>query len=147
MQIPIAAITLLSVPVILAVVDPRWAAMAAAGATSLGNLVAWTVGLLMLRRQAAKLDVEPPDIRTGAIVFAKLLAAGLVAWALGTGLVQLAEGLIWSHRVMAILLGTVIGVVMSAAFVGLAWLLRVDEVRWIIGVVERRLLRRARSTS
>src|SRR5690625_6935372 len=40
-QIPIAAITLLSVPVILNLVDPQWAAMAAAGSTSFGNLVAW----------------------------------------------------------------------------------------------------------
>src|SRR5690625_6283330 len=38
-QIPIAAITLLSVPVILNLVDPQWAAMAAAGSTSFGNLV------------------------------------------------------------------------------------------------------------
>lgn len=147
MQIPIAAITLLSVPVILTVVDPRWAAMAAAGTTSLGNLAAWAVGLLMLRRQAARLGVEPPGIRKGAVVLAKLLAAGVVAWLLGTGLVQLTEGLIWSHRVWAIVLGSLIGAVMSAVFLGLTWLLRVDEVRWLIGIVQRRVLRRARSTS
>ena len=81
------------------------------------------------------------------MVAQSLLAAGVVAWLLGTGLVQLTEGLIWSHRVWAIVLGSLIGAVMSAVFLGLTWLLRVDEVRWLIGIVQRRFLRHARSTS
>src|SRR5690625_7861015 len=62
-QIPIASITLLSVPVILNLVDPQWAAMAAAGSTSFGNLVAWAMGLWMLRRRAAALEIGRASCR------------------------------------------------------------------------------------
>ncbi|MCT1429447.1 murein biosynthesis integral membrane protein MurJ [Brachybacterium muris] len=147
MQIPIAVVTLASVPLILTVVDPRYAAMAAAGATSLGNLVAWLTGYRMLRKQAGALQVETPSLSKGAVVLAKLVAAGVLAWAVGTGLVMLVEEAIWSHRLMAVLLGGVIGVVMTAVFVGAGWLLRVDEVRWVVGIVQRRVLRRSRVTS
>ena len=147
MQIPIAVVTLASVPLILTVVDPRYAAMAAAGATSLGNLVAWLTGHRMLRKQAGALQVETPSLTKGAVVLAKLVAAGALAWAVGTGLVMLVEEAIWSHRLMAVLLGGVIGVVMTAVFVGAGWLLRVDEVRWVVGIVQRRVLRRSRVTS
>lgn len=146
-QIPITVITLASVPVIWTLVDPRWAAMAAAAATSLGNLVAWTVGLLMLRRRAARLEVTPPGVGRGAVVLAKLGLAGVVAWAVGTGLVQLLEGAIWSHRGMAVLLGAIIGAVMTALFVGITYLLKVEEVRWVLGVLTRRLRPRTRATS
>ena len=147
MQIPIAVVTLASVPLILTVVDPRYAAMAAAGATSLGNLVAWLTGYRMLRKQAGALEVETPSLSKGAVVLAKLVAAGALAWAVGTGLVMLVEEAIWFHRLMAVLLGGVIGVVMTAVFVGAGWLLRVDEVRWVVGIVQRRVLRRSRVTS
>lgn len=47
-QIPIVAVTLISVPVILTLVDPQYAAMSAS-ATSLGNLLAWLFGMWQLR--------------------------------------------------------------------------------------------------
>ncbi|WP_341854053.1 lipid II flippase MurJ [Brachybacterium sp. GPGPB12] len=65
-QIPIAAVTLISVPVILTLVDPQYAAMSAAGATSLGNLLAWLFGLWRLRRHAARHEVAPPSLRAEA---------------------------------------------------------------------------------
>src|SRR5699024_6195735 len=138
-QIPIAAITLLSVPVILNLVDPQWAAMAAAGSTSFGNLVAWAMGLWMLRRRAAALGVETPSQRAGTIMLVKLGGAGVVSWLVGTLLVALADDLFWIHRGMAVLLGSVVGALMTVVFLAVAWVLRVDEVRGVVGLVERRI--------
>ena len=146
-QIPIAAITLISVPVILAVVDPKWAAMCAAGSTSLGNLVAWAFGLWMLRRRAAKLGVEAPSPRTGTIVLVKLGGAGVLSWLVGTGLVALAGDLFWVHRGMAVLLGTIVAMMMSIVFLAVTWMLRVDEVRWVVGMAQRKIGRGAGATS
>ncbi|WP_193106317.1 murein biosynthesis integral membrane protein MurJ [Brachybacterium sp. FME24] len=146
-QIPIAVISLAAVPVILLAVDPRWATMAAAGSTSLGNLVAWTVGMWQLRRHAARLGTTPPSIAVGAVAMGKLLAATVVSWAVGTGLVALAGDLIWSNRPAAVALGGIIGVVMAAVFAIVGWLLKVPEVRTLIGYAQRvvtRLTRRGR---
>src|SRR5699024_4323916 len=106
-QIPIAALTVLSVPLILTLVDPMYAAMSAAGAMSLGNVVAWMVGMWQLRRHAARHGTRPPNSRAGVSLFGRLAAAALVSWAVGTGLVLLAEELLWSHRLAAVLLGAV----------------------------------------
>lgn len=138
-QIPIAAITVLSVPVILTAVDPRYAAMAAAGATSLGNLAAWLLGMWQLRRLAARHRTAPPSAREGLGLFAMLGGAAVLAWAVGAGLVHLAGDLMWSHRAVAVLLGGLVGVVMTAVFVAVAYLLGVPEVRRLVATARRRL--------
>lgn len=146
-QIPIAVITVLSVPVILVLVDPMHAAMAAAGAMSLGNVVAWCVGIWQLRRHAALHETRPPSLRAGLSLFGRLAAAAVVSWALGTGLVMLAGDLIWSHRLTAVLLGALIAAVMTAVFTVIAHLLRVPEVHRLVAAARRmldRLTRRAR---
>ncbi|MGP4976226.1 murein biosynthesis integral membrane protein MurJ [Brachybacterium tyrofermentans] len=146
-QIPITAISLAAIPVILLTVDPMWATMTAAACTSLGNLVAWLVGMWQLRRHAARLGTTPPSMRTGAIVAGKLLAATVLSWAAGAGLVALLDDVIWSHRLVAVLVGAVIGVVMAMVFAAAGWVLKMTEVRWLVGQVQRvvtRLTRRGR---
>ncbi|MDN5821053.1 MAG: hypothetical protein L0H39_06135 [Brachybacterium sp.] len=145
-QIPIAALTVLSVPLILTLVDPMYAAMTAAGAMSLGNVVAWLVGIGQLRRHAVRHGTQPPSSRAGVSLFGRLAASALVSWAVGTGLVLLAGDLLWSHRLAAVLLGGVIAVVMTAVFTVLAHLLRVPEVQRLVGVARRRLDRLTRRT-
>ena len=140
-QIPIAAVTLISVPVILTLVDPQYAAMSAAGATSLGNLLAWLFGLWQLRRHAARHEVAPPSLRAEALLLGKLIAAGALSWAAGTGLVILLDGLIWQHRALAVVLGMVIGAVMIVVFTAAGHVLRVPEVRQLVGATRRLVLR------
>ncbi|MDN5688863.1 MAG: hypothetical protein L0G94_19605 [Brachybacterium sp.] len=143
-QIPIALISIAAVPVILTTVDPMWATMAAAGSTSLGNLVAWVVGMWQLRRHAAALGTTPPSIRTGVITTGKLLAATVASWAVGTGLVTVAADLIWWHRATAVLLGGVVAVVMAVVFAAIGWALKVGEVRQLIGYAQRVVTRLTR---
>lgn len=140
-QIPIALVTVLSVPIILTMVDPAYAAMAAAGSTSLGSLLAWLLGIWQLRRLAARHETLPPSAAAGALMFGKLAAAALVSWALGTALVQLADDLFWTHRALAVLLGALVAGVMVVVFAAVAYLLRVPEVRHLIDAVRRRLRR------
>ncbi|MGP9536707.1 murein biosynthesis integral membrane protein MurJ [Brachybacterium sp. AOP43-C2-M15] len=140
-QIPITAITLISVPIILTAVDPMYAAMAAAGATSIGNLVAWLMGMWQLRRHAARHDAVPPSAAAGFVLFAKLAASALVSWGVGTALVALAGDLFWTHRASAVLLGALVGGVMVVVFTVIAYLLRVPEMRQLVGT-GRRLLHR-----
>ena len=146
-QIPITVISLAAIPVILLTVDPMWATMTAAACTSLGNLVAWLVGMWQLRRHATRLGTTPPSLRTGAIAAGKLVAATVLSWAAGAGLVALLDDVIWSHRLMAVLVGAVIGVIMAMVFAAAGWVLRMNEVRQLIGQVQRvvtRLTRRGR---
>ena len=147
-QIPIAAITVLSVPLILTLVDPMYAAMAAAGSTSLGNLMAWLLGMWQLRRHAARHGTTAPSAAAGALMFGKLAVAAVGAWGVGTALVALAGDLFWTHRLMAVLLGAVVGLVMVAVFTALAHVLNVPEVRQLLGVAQRlmRRLTRRRGT-
>src|SRR5699024_2832705 len=145
-QIPIAALTVVSVPIILALVDPMYAAMASAGAMSLGNLVAWLVGMLQLRRHAARHDTLPPSARVGLSLFGRLGVAAAGSWAVGTGLVLLAGDLLWRHRLLAVLLGAAIAAVMTAVFTVLAHLLRVPEVQQLVGTTRRKLARLTRRT-
>ncbi|MEE1650394.1 lipid II flippase MurJ [Brachybacterium sp. J144] len=149
-QIPIAVISLVTMPLILWFVDPKWAAAAAASTSSLGNLVAWGMGSWMLRRRATALGATAPSWRAGAVGLAKLAAAAAVAWAVGSGLVLLLGDLLWVHRLLAVLLGAVIGVVMTAVFAALAWLLGVHEVRALVRHGQRllgRILRRGRTAT
>ena len=145
-QIPIAALTVLSVPIILTLVDPMYAAMASAGAMSLGNLVAWLVGMIQLRRHAARHDTLPPSARVGLSLFGRLGVAAAGSWAVGTGLVLLAGDLLWRHRLLAVLLGAAIAAVMTAVFTALAHLLRVPEVQQLVGTTRRKLGRLTRRT-
>ena len=55
--------------------------MAAAGSTSLGNLVAWLLGMWQLRRHAARHGTAAPSAATGALMFGKLALAAVGAWA------------------------------------------------------------------
>ena len=149
-QIPIAALTVASVPLILTLVDPRFAAMAAAGAMSLGSLVAWGVGVVQLRLLAARHATPPPSARAELSLFARLGLAAAVSWAVGSGLVLLTEDLLWSHRLLAVGLGTVIGAVMTAVFTVLAHLLRVAEVQHLVATARGKLdalTRRARAVT
>jgi putative peptidoglycan lipid II flippase len=140
-QIPIAAVTLLSVPVILTLVDPQYAAMSAAGATSLGNVLAWTFGQWKLRQHALRHGTTPPRIRVGAVLLAKLIGAGVVSWAVGTGLVALLGDLFWQHRALAVVLGMLVGAVMIVVFTAVGHVLRVPEVRQLVGTTRRLVLR------
>lgn len=149
-QVPIAVITVASVPIILTSVDPSRAAMAAAGATSLGSLAAWLLAMTLLRRHASRRGTEPPSAVAGMLLFARLAVAALLSWAVGTGLVALAGDLFWVHRGMAVLLGALVAAVMTAVFAAVAYLLRVAEVRRLVRTVGRRLgrlTRRARRTT
>lgn len=149
-QIPITVISLAAIPVILLTVDPMWATMTAAACTSLGNLVAWLVGMAQLRRHARSLGTTPPSLRAGSIVAGKLLAATVLSWAVGAGLVALLGDVIWSHRLVAVLIGGVVGVVMAGMFGAAGWLLNVKEVRLLVGYVQRvvtRLAHRGRAVT
>ncbi|MFC7464141.1 murein biosynthesis integral membrane protein MurJ [Brachybacterium sp. GCM10030252] len=136
-QIPITVISLLSVPIILTTVDPKWAAFSAAAFTSFGNLIAWIVAAWQLRRHARAVGTTPPQLAVGARVLGKLLGAAVVSWAVGTGLVALAGDLFWVHRVLAAGLGAIVAAVMTAVFVALAWLMNVAEVRMLVGYAQR----------
>ncbi|MDN6399432.1 MAG: hypothetical protein L0K01_03140 [Brachybacterium sp.] len=138
-QIPIAALTVLSVPLILTLVDPMYAAASAAGAMSIGNAVAWLVGIGQLRRHALRHDTHPPSTRAGISLFGRLAASAAVSWAAGTGLVLLAGDLLWSHRLLAVLFGALVAAVMTAVFTVVAHLLRVPEVQRLVRVVRRKL--------
>ncbi|GAA1303716.1 murein biosynthesis integral membrane protein MurJ [Brachybacterium tyrofermentans] len=143
-QIPITVISLAAIPVILLTVDPMWATMTAAACTSLGNLVAWLLGMWQLRRHASRLGTTPPSIRIGAIAAGKLLAATVLSWAVGAGLVALLDDVIWSHRLVAVLIGAVIGMVMAGVFTAVGWLLKMSEVHMLVGQVQRVVTRLAR---
>lgn len=146
-QIPITLFSLAGVPIVLGLVDPMYATMTAAIISSAGNVAGWVMGLVMLRRHATALGATSPSLRTGAVVFGKLAVAGVITWAAGSGLMALLGDVIWIHRLVAALGGAVLGVVMAAVFVGVAWLLRVDEVRWLVRAAGRRLPGRLRVTS
>ncbi|MBB5832983.1 murein biosynthesis integral membrane protein MurJ [Brachybacterium aquaticum] len=136
-QIPIAVVTLVSVPVILTVVDPMYAAAAAAGASSLGNLAGWLYGVWRLRKVAVAHDAAPKASLSGGPVLAKLIGAGVVSWAVGTGLVLLLGDLFWLHRALAVVLGMLVGGVMVAVFAAVAYALKVPEVRQLVGAAQR----------
>ena len=123
-QIPVTVISLAAIPVILLTVDPAVGHGLPAGASSFGNLVSWLMGTWRLHRHARRLGTTPPSLAREGLVLGKLLVAGLIAWAAGTGLVALLDDLFWSHRLAAVLLGAVVGAIMTAVFAGAGWLLK-----------------------
>ena len=151
MQIPIMLLHLAALPVVLFWVDPRWATAAAAGAGSLSNVVAWLMGLYMLRRHAHSLGAHLPPARGTIIMFTKLSLMGAATWGLGVLAVYLLGDLFWVHRLVAILLGAVVGGLMTAVFLGLGWVARIDELQELVRMARRplrKLTRRgARSTA
>src|SRR5699024_412621 len=114
---------------------------------SFGNLVAWAMGPWMRRRRAAALGVEAPSQRAGTIMLVKLGGAGAGSWLVGTLRVALAGGLFWVRGGMAGVRGAVVGALMTVVFLAVGWVLRVDEVRWVVGMVQRKIGRGAGATS
>jgi uncharacterized membrane protein YgaE (UPF0421/DUF939 family) len=71
----------------------------------------------------------------------RLGVAGVASLAVGL-LLQIPLGdLLWMNRLLTVVLGLVIGVVMAGVFVGIAWVLRVQEMRSMVRLVTSRLSR------
>lgn len=144
-QIPITLASLVSFPIILEFVDPRWATAVAAGMTSVGNLLGWMMGLWLLRRHALARGASLPSAGTTVVVFAKLLAVGGVTWVVGALLAAALGDAMWHSRLLTVLLGAAVAAVMTAVFLGLGWLVRLEEVQALAQPGQRlaqRLLRR-----
>jgi putative peptidoglycan lipid II flippase len=141
MQIPVTLVPLLAVLPIVHFVDPRWVAPAAALASALGNLAGWAFGQWLLSRHARRLGATPPNGAATLGVLARLTVAGLVGLVAGVAAMGLIGDAMWSHRLLTVALGIVVGLVMSAVFVLVAWLLRVEELRSMIGTITARLHR------
>lgn len=142
MQIPNTLASLVAVGPILLWVDPRWAAAAATAASSLGNLLCWVLGAWLLSRRVRATGTEVSTARTTGVVMGKLLVAGAVSLAAGALLMHVLDPLVFSSRIMAILVSCGIGAVITAVFGAVAWALRVDELRAFMGQMTRRLGRR-----
>jgi len=145
-QIPNTAVSLLGVPIVLTLVPPQQAAMTAALISSVGNVLAWVLGMILLRRHAARVDTAPPSLRPSLILGAKLAAAAVLTWLVGTGLVALLGDVLWMHRLGAVVLGVLVGAVMCGIFGAVTWALKVEDVR-SLGNAALRFLRRRRVTS
>lgn len=143
MQIPTTIISVTAVGPILLLVDPRWAATAAATVSSVGNFLGWALGLWLLAQRAHSLGARAATARQTVLTFVKLAVAGLAAFAVGFALWHLLEDAFFSHRLVAVGLGAAVGLVMTAVFCALAWILRVQELREVTRVLGRRLRRRA----
>lgn len=146
-QVPMAVLTVLAAPLVLMLVDPRWAATAAAGVSSATNFVSWFVALRLMRRQAIEREAMLPDARRTIATMGRLALAGVVAWAVGAGGVALLGDVMWTHRLVALLLGCVLGAVVCAVFTAVAWALRVEELRTMVAMAARRIPGRRRSSS
>lgn len=142
MQLPTTAVPLLAVLPILWWVDPRWATAAAALAAALGNMLGWACGMWLLGRRKQALGAGEGTAGRTLATYLKLFLAGGIAFAVGLGLWLLLEDVFFRHRLVAILLGAAVGAVMTALFAGIAWALRVEELRSVTAVVRRRLLKR-----
>lgn len=141
LQIPNTAVGVVAMPIILTVVDPRWAAATAATISSMGNLLAWVTGLWILNRRATSLGANRTSSRTTVVVLMKLIGAGILSWAVGAGLVRLIGDAFWHHRMVAVILGVLVATVMTVVFIAIGWLARVDELRDMMRTVRRRLAR------
>jgi putative peptidoglycan lipid II flippase len=139
MQIPTSALPLLGVVPVLLLVDPHWAAMAAALVVSIGNVAGWAFGQWMLRRHARALGAQMTGARTTTLVLARLLLAAVIAYLVGSGGVVLLGDAMWTNRVLTVLLGGVIGVVMAVVFAAVAWALKVEELRSLVTMVRARI--------
>lgn len=142
MQIPNTLVSLLAVWPILALVDPRWATATATAVSSLGNLLGWGVGVWMLNRRMRAMGTDIPTAGGTAVVMVKLLVAGGIALAAGLGLYGLLDDVIFTSRLTAIVVSAAIGVIITAVFSLVAWLLRVDELRALTDRMLRRAARR-----
>ncbi|MDO5662298.1 MAG: lipid II flippase MurJ [Brachybacterium sp.] len=138
MQIPATLAPVLCVLPILHLVPAQYAAAAAAGSSSLGSLAGWLLGLWLLSRRVHGLGADTSTAGRTAVVLSKLLLAGVLTTAVGLGLYWLLGDLFWIHRVVAVGLGAGVGLVMTLVFVGLAWMLRVEELRAVVARVRRR---------
>lgn len=142
-QIPIVVVSALAVVPIRLWVDPLYATAAATTVSSLGNLVAWLVGLGMLRRKLASLGVSVSSGARTAATLICLMIATIASGAAGVLLLMAAGDLTWHSRPVAVIVGGVIGVVMTAVYGGVAHLLGVEEIRSAWSTVAR--LRRSRA--
>lgn len=142
MQIPNTLVSLLAVWPILSLADPRWATAIATTVSSAGNLAGWALGVWMLRRRMRAVGVVAGTGGGTAVVMGKLLAAGAVSLVAGIGLYLLLDDVIFSSRIVAIVVSGAIGVLMTAVFGVVAWLLRVEELRALADRILRRAARR-----
>ena len=138
MQIPVAVVPVLAALPILRLVDPQWATATAAGMSSLGYIAGWVMGLVLLRRRALALGVPPEGGTRTLVTLGKLLVAGAFAAVFGLAGLWVLDDLIWTHRLVAVAAGTVLGAVMTGVFLAAAWLLRVEELRMLAGALRRR---------
>ncbi|UYG17640.1 hypothetical protein BRM3_04230 [Brachybacterium huguangmaarense] len=142
MQIPNTVVSLLAIVPVILFVDPRWATAVAALVSSVGNILGWMLGLRLMSRRIRSLGARAETASQSAVVLVKLLVAGLVSLAVGLGLFLGFQDLFWTSKLAAIGLGLVVGAIMTAVYVALAWVLRVDELRALTGTVTERLRRR-----
>lgn len=138
MQLPTSAVPLLAMLPILAFVDPHWAAACVALASSLGSVLGWLFGQHLLRRRAARLGAQMPSRLEAAGVLARLAIAAIGAILVGAVAVHLMGEAMWIHRVLTVVLGGIVGVLMTAVFAGIAWALRVQELRELASRLARR---------
>ncbi|MGP9695371.1 lipid II flippase MurJ [Brachybacterium sp. AOP25-B2-12] len=142
MQLPNALASIVMIWPILHLVNPLWATAAATAASSVGNLLGWLLGLWLLDRKMSAHGIRLRTARGSGIVLAKLTLAGVVALVAGLGLYLVLGDVFWINRILTVVLGAVVGGVMSALFLGMAWLLRVQELRSVVDLVLGRLRRR-----
>ena len=142
MQIPTTLVPLVAFVPILLWVDPHWAAFAAALSASLGNIAGWILGLWLLDRHARRTGVHGSTAGRTASTFGRLAIAMLASLAVGAVFWWLLRDVFFIHRLVAVALSCVDGVLMVALFGGIAAALRVEEVTSAIGAVRRRLVRR-----
>lgn len=145
MQIPNTVVSLAAVGPILLLVDPRWATATAATVSSLGNVLGWALGLYLLRRRATALGARTTGTRRSVLTYLKLLAAAAAGITAGAGAVHLLGDLLWFHRLLTVPLGAVVAAIIAAVFVGVAHLLRVEELTWAMSLVTRKLRRSGKS--
>lgn len=140
MQIPVAAVPIALALPILWWVDPQWATAAAALASSIGYLAGWIMGLFMVNKHAHRHNVAAFRAENRATLrsLIKLTAAASAAALVGVGLLWVVGDLVWTHRLVAVGLGGVIGLVMTGVFGGTAWALKVEELRSLASVLRRR---------
>lgn len=130
-QIPATVLGLVAIWPILEFVNPKYAAAAAAASASLGALVSWVQGIWAMRRRLTNLGVDSSmfDSKGTASALLRITLAGVVSGLAGWGVLQLCGELTWTSRPVAVMVGAVVAVIITAVFTLAAWALRVDEIR------------------
>jgi putative peptidoglycan lipid II flippase len=131
-QIPVTLAPLVAVVPIMVLAEPLWAAAAAAAAAAVGNILGFLYGQFLLTRLAHRRGtrLEPVGATLGLLI--RLGVAGVASLAVGL-LLQIPLGdLLWMNRLLTVVLGLVIGI---------AWVLRVQEMRSMVRLVTSRLSR------